>query len=226
MDVPHLPRNLRPLFCPSSEADPYRLLPEDRPGRAAMGRAAGPPGSMVLRLGEIWTERCRATREEKHRGKEAEGDQNARLLYAAQGSLTRLAMFSYYRVARLRCWVRGDLEMKRKLPPILATLFIFWCWSLPAGANCTSMTGCTDCSFGADGKARCAFVDYDASCECTVLVMLGSTACSLDGACDYTSGGGGGGNGGGGSGGGGSCTRSPGGWCPAECPSCGVAYWY
>jgi hypothetical protein len=39
-------------------------------------------------------------------------------------------------------------------------------------------------------------------------------------------GGGGGGGGGTGGGGGGYCTRSAGGWCPAECTSCGIVYWY
>ena len=93
-------------------------------------------------------------------------------------------------------------------------------------AACTSPTGCTDCSFGSDNKAKCTFVAYDANCECTVLVTYGSTGCGMDGACDYTGpGGGGGGTGGGGGGGGTSCTRTAGGWCPAECSSCGTVYW-
>ena len=92
--------------------------------------------------------------------------------------------------------------------------------------SCTSSTGCTDCGFGADNKAKCTFVTYDAYCECSVTVMFGSTACAMDGVCDYMSGGGGGGGGtGGGGGGGGGCTRSAGGWCPAECTSCGTVFW-
>jgi hypothetical protein len=92
-------------------------------------------------------------------------------------------------------------------------------------AACTSSTGCTDCGFGADNKAKCTFVTYDAECECTVTVIFGSTACAFDGgACDYQAGGGGGGGTGGGGGGGDGCTRTAGGWCPAECASCGTVY--
>jgi len=92
-------------------------------------------------------------------------------------------------------------------------------------ADCTSSTGCTDCGFGSDNKAKCTFVAYDAFCDCTVTVAYGGTACAMDGTCDYLPGGGSGGGTGGSGGSGGSCVRSPGGWCPAECTSCGTVYW-
>ena len=89
---------------------------------------------------------------------------------------------------------------------------------------CSSAGGCADCQNSSTNLASCITVSYDAFCSCSISANNRSM-CLLQDACDYTSGGGGGGGTGGGSGGG-SCTRSPGGWCPAECNSCGIAYWY
>lgn len=94
-------------------------------------------------------------------------------------------------------------------------------WGLP----CTTSGGCADCFNGEGNEASCITVSYSASCECSISAN-NRTMCLLKDACEYTGGSSGGGGGGAGGGGGGGCTRSPGGWCPAECSSCGVAYWY
>lgn len=94
-------------------------------------------------------------------------------------------------------------------------------WGLP----CSSMGGCAECFNDESNIASCITVSYSAFCDCSISANNRST-CLLKDVCDYTGGSGGGGGGGGTGGGGGGCTRSPGGWCPAECSSCGVAYWY
>lgn len=90
-------------------------------------------------------------------------------------------------------------------------------------ADCSS-SQCTDCGEDIHKNPKCVFVFQDAFCTCDLIVFGGTLGCGVDGTCDYT-GGGGGGQGGGG-GGGTTCTRAPGGWCPAECSSCETVYWY
>lgn len=91
---------------------------------------------------------------------------------------------------------------------------------------CSSAGGCADCQTGPDNVASCVTVSRSAHCDCSISANNRSM-CLLQDTCDYSgSSGGGGGGGTGGGGGGGGCTRTAGGWCPAECSSCGVVYWY
>lgn len=90
---------------------------------------------------------------------------------------------------------------------------------------CSSSGGCADCFNDPDtGIASCDTVYRDAHCDCTISVS-NPRFCILAELCDYTGGAGGGTGGGTGGGGGGSCTRTAGGWCPAECSSCNTVFW-
>lgn len=108
------------------------------------------------------------------------------------------------------------------------SLILAACMLLAGGSAyaipCSSAGGCADCENGANNVAKCITVSYDAFCSCSIDVN-NRTMCLLTDPCDYTGPGGGGGSGGGTGGGGTTCTRPAGGWCPAECSSCGTVYW-
>jgi len=118
--------------------------------------------------------------------------------------------------------------MQKTRLKVLLAIFVLLVLS-GAGAQampCTSAGGCADCENGPDNVASCVTVSRDAHCDCS-LSANNRFMCILDDICDYTGGAGGGGTGGGGTGGGGTgCTRPAGGWCPAECNSCGTVFWY
>lgn len=109
---------------------------------------------------------------------------------------------------------------------LIAAILLAWAGAGAQAMPCTSAGGCADCENDASNEASCTTVSYDAHCNCSISANNRSM-CILSDICDYSGGAGGGGTGGGGSGGGGtSCTRPPGGWCSAECSSCGTVFWH
>jgi hypothetical protein len=111
--------------------------------------------------------------------------------------------------------------------PLCSVLFALLLAAAPAAQamSCSSAGGCADCFNDPDtGIASCDTVYRDAHCDCTISAN-NRNFCILEELCDYTGGAGGGTGGGTGGGGGGSCTRTAGGWCPAECSSCNTVYW-
>jgi hypothetical protein len=108
---------------------------------------------------------------------------------------------------------------------LLTFVWLLWLGTGAYAMACTSAGGCADCENGANNIASCITASYDAFCDCSISAN-NRTMCILSDPCDYTGATGGGGGGtGGGSGGGSGCTRPAGGWCPAECSSCGTVYW-
>ena len=112
---------------------------------------------------------------------------------------------------------------KLRLP--IGFLVIWLPLALPAAAaTCSSSSGCAACDTSS-GEPSCKFVQSNGGCTCDLFVFGGTLGCGIDGECTYTGSGGGTGGGGGG-GGGGTCSRLPGGWCPADCTSCETIFWY
>ena len=120
---------------------------------------------------------------------------------------------------------KGGCDVKRiGLTLACAALALLLGSSKASAIPCSSAGGCSDCENNSANIASCITVSYSAFCSCSISAN-NPHMCLLQDLCDYTSGSGGGGGGTGGGGGGGYCTRSAGGWCPAECVSCGTVYW-
>ncbi len=119
------------------------------------------------------------------------------------------------------------MKMKmRILRAVMACVAVFLGSALAAQAlPCDSAGGCAECFNDQSNIASCITVSYDAFCNCSISAN-NQAMCILSDPCDYSGGAGGGGGGGTGGGGSGGCNRSPGGWCPAECSSCGTVFWY
>ena len=133
--------------------------------------------------------------------------------------LSEIAGFSYLKERH------NEMSLvPRPLPGIILFALLLTCPAVDA-MPCNSSGGCADCFNDPDtGLASCDTVYSDAHCDCTISVT-NLRFCILEELCDYTGGAGGGTGGGTGGGGGGTCTRSSGGWCPAECSSCSTVYW-
>src|SRR5215218_3101933 len=121
----------------------------------------------------------------------------------------------------------GETTMRKITMKVLlvASVLLLWAGAGAQALPCTSTGGCADCENGPDNVASCVTVSRDAHCDCSISAS-NRFMCILSDICDYTGGAGGGGTGGGTGGGGTGCTRPAGGWCPAECSSCGTVYWY
>ena len=115
--------------------------------------------------------------------------------------------------------------MNFKVMVLLCGLLVAVVIPVPSRGQDCSGNVCSDCKNDPDTQiASCITVSRSASCTCSINVNT-PKFCTLDRTCTYTGGGGGGGLPGGGSGGG-SCTILPGQFCPTDCMSCQVVYWY
>lgn len=109
---------------------------------------------------------------------------------------------------------------------VLAFLALWLGGTRPVAADWVTYWGCLECNYRTNitfARDFCGQVGHEetGATQCTEFHDGLQTHCFTGGdACFNVTVTGGGGGGGGTGGGGGSCVYQPGGYCPAECPSC------